>query len=309
MTSGRASPPTRRVVAVLDALAGDDGARPNLSTVARRADVSPATCLGILNELVAAGWVRRHDDNTYALGNALVALGAAARDGRPGLRQARAEMESLSDELGLVTTVSTVIGEQIVVLDTAGRPADDVPVVGSGTTFPFVAPVGMMFAAWSPDEAVDAWLARSPVELDPSKMARLRAVIDAARVDGHLVERLTNVERNLHEHLPSAGAPASDQAARQALSLALSIFVDRDYGPGELEAAGHGSVSVVAAPCFGADGDPELFLVVYVMRDGVPSGEVAAIAERLRAGCARVTAAMGGADPWPGRRADQRRTS
>lgn len=301
MATTRESPPTRRTVKVLNLLASDPRARPNLTTIARSLDISASTCLGILHELTVAGFVVRHPDHTYSLGGSLIAVGQAAREGRPGIARARVELAALSEELGAVCTASAVVGDQIVVLDMAGEPGEGAPAVHPGATFPFLAPVGLIFAAWDPDPVIDAWLARSPLAFEPAKLGRLRRVIATARQQGYLVERLTNVEVSLHRFLArGADGGGFDRSTQQALTMALAIFAERDYAHDELAGAQDTSVSVVCAPCFDADGRVELVLGVYVMRAAVRVGEVEALAARLARSCASVTASIGGRDPWRG---------
>ena len=84
MATERSSPPTHRVVSVLNLLAADPERRRTLTAIAGGAAISPATCLGILNELAHAGYIVRHPDRSYSLGGALVSVGAAARDSRAG---------------------------------------------------------------------------------------------------------------------------------------------------------------------------------------------------------------------------------
>jgi DNA-binding IclR family transcriptional regulator len=298
-SSTRSSPPTKRVLGVLNLLAAEPADRRTLTAIATALGISPATCLGILNELVAGGYLVRHPDRTYSLGGALVSLGAAARDSRPGLGPARDGLQALSDDLGRLCTASAVIGDQIVVLEAVGPSGGAAPMVRAGARFPFTAPVGLVNAAWYPDETIAAWIDRSPVALAPDKLDRMRSVIATSRQQGYLVERLTNVEPNLHRLLPMAFSGANDDAARRALGEALLIFADRDYLTDELEEPEASSVSVICAPCFDADGRPELTLGVYVMEIDVPIGEIHAVGRRLRQACDRVTAAVAGHDPWP----------
>ena len=56
---GRASPPTARVIAVLEFLARHPHDRFGLSELARRVDLSKPTCLGILTTLTDAGYLVR----------------------------------------------------------------------------------------------------------------------------------------------------------------------------------------------------------------------------------------------------------
>ena len=300
MATERNSPPTLRVVNVLNLLAEDPGRALTLTAIATQAAITPATCLGVLNELRQAGYVVRHPDRTYSLGGALVMVGAAARDSRPGIARARVELPSLADALDRLCTASSVIGDEIVVVEAAGPVNEATPPVRVGSRFPFLAPVGLVNAAWYDDATIVRWLERAPVELSAAKLARLRAVIAAARHQGYMVERLTNVEASLHRILPMTFANSGSDATRRALAEALLIFADRDYLTGELEHPKTSSVSVICAPCFDADGRPELVLGVYVMEVKVSIAAVRRTATRLRAACDAVTRSIGGRDPFRG---------
>ena len=298
MATERSSPPTLRVVNVLNLLAADPGRALSLTAIAGEAAISAATCLGILNELARAGYVVRHPDRTYSLGGALVSVGTAARDSRAGIGEARIQLRALGDELGRLCTASSVIGDEIVVLEAAGPASAGTPLVRAGSRFPFLAPVGLVNAAWHSDAVIARWLERAPVELPATKMTRLRAVITAARQQGYMVERLTNIETSLHQILPLAFANAGGDVARRALAEALLIFADRDYLTDELERPATSSVSVICAPCFDASGAPEVVLGVYVMQAKVTIAAVRRMATRLRSACDAVTASIGGHDPF-----------
>src|SRR5690625_7321263 len=60
--SGRASPPTARVLAVLEFLAAHPGEQFGLSELARRLQVSKPTCLGIVTTLTRTGYLVRDAD-------------------------------------------------------------------------------------------------------------------------------------------------------------------------------------------------------------------------------------------------------
>lgn len=295
----RRSPPTDRVMRVLELFASVAPERLGLSAVARALRLSQSTCLGILNELARSGYLARHTPGpTYSLGGALVLLGQAAQASLPGLEPGSAEAVALAADLGAVCTVSAVIGREIVVLDRRGLASGSEPFVDAGTRFPFHAPIGVMFVAWQDDAAVAEWLDRAPVELPRAQVARIRRVIRACRAEGYLVERLTEAEQQLHRFLPGLGQRDGDERVARALAHAVLVFAQRDYLPSELRQGERCSVSMISAPCFGPAATPELILSVYVMQPDVEVDRVLEVAAELRRAAARVTDAVGGRDPW-----------
>ena len=292
----RRSPPSARVTAVLGALADAAPAQRSLAEVARATSLSASTCLGILNELAAGDWVVRHRPGpTYSLGPAAVVVGQAAQRSYP----ARVGLSDLADELGLVCTAASVVGRHIVVLDRSGPPGG--PAVAPGTRFPFVAPIGVMFAAWQPDAVMKQWLDNAVVALDDERVQRTLEVVETCRSLGWMAERLTEAERTLHELLPGFDGSSGTDAVWRALAQATDIFGYRDYVRDELR-SGRCSVSVVAAPTFDRDGRPDVFLSAYVMERSITVTHLRSVATKVRAACDEITAAAGGHDPWLSRR-------
>ncbi|WP_218671094.1 helix-turn-helix domain-containing protein [Microbispora sp. GKU 823] len=107
MAVTRRSPPARRVVAVLDHLVAAGGRGLGLSALARELGISKPTCLGILTELVAAGYLVRDPATlTYGLGPALIAAGRAARRGFLAGDVARRHLEPLAERYHATCTAS-----------------------------------------------------------------------------------------------------------------------------------------------------------------------------------------------------------
>ena len=275
-----------RVPACADPLDHRQEAGPQLSTT-----------LGILNELRDVGYVGRHEDSKgYTLGAGVLELGQAARQSKPALGAARAQMLGLYADFGKVCTVATTVGGQVVVLDRVGD-ADNIGQLGTaGSRYPFDAPVGLMFVAWNSDEAVEAWLARAPIELERSRLRRMRAIIATCRQTGYLVERMTEVDVRLHRMLRLV--ERQPQAVSQAFTTAAAIFGERDYLVHELSRGTHASVSVICAPAFDVEGNSHLILSMYVLDEQVSVRDARKMAERLRQACDVVTSVEQGFDPW-----------
>src|SRR5690606_18996047 len=75
----RRSPPTERVVAVIDLLAAHPDRRFTLTEIITQLAITKATCFSLLRTRTRAGYLVRHPDKTYGLGPALVAVGRAAQ--------------------------------------------------------------------------------------------------------------------------------------------------------------------------------------------------------------------------------------
>src|SRR6476619_7573792 len=96
-TSGRTSPPTERVVAVLDFLAHHPHDRFGLSELARRLDLSKPTCLGI----------------------------HTAQESMRVDPAAREELRLLSSGYSTTVALSAVIDDRITLLELVGPPGAD----------------------------------------------------------------------------------------------------------------------------------------------------------------------------------------
>ncbi|BDH59109.1 hypothetical protein MTP03_40480 [Tsukamurella sp. PLM1] len=133
----RTSPPTERVVAVLEFLSRHERERFGISELARRVGLSKPTCLGIAATLVESGYLIRDDrDKTYRLGPALIPLGRAARTSLRADPAGGDILAGLWEAFGHPVSLSGVVGDRVTVLDVAvdpGRPA----MVKVGDSYPF----------------------------------------------------------------------------------------------------------------------------------------------------------------------------
>ena len=143
MTSLRRSPPTERVVSVLDHFAARPDARFGLSDLARALELSKPTCLGILSTLVDRGYLTCDPaTKTYGLGPALVRVGQLARTRfAVAADAARPVLARLSEQYRTNCTASAVIGESIVILASTDV-AEREPFVPVGQRYPFAPPMG-----------------------------------------------------------------------------------------------------------------------------------------------------------------------
>ena len=296
MTSARRSPPTERVVALLDHFVARDGGRYGLSDLARGTGLSKPTCLGIVTSLVESGYlVRDPQDKTYGLGPALIAAGTVARANFAAADVANRRLAELSERYDAVCTASAIVGQEVVVLAgtaPAGRPAP----TRVGQRYPFAPPVGLMYVLWDSDETFERWLATPPtlpVHLDHE---HLRAVVAECRRRGYLVEGMTDTGRRLHTLMAGVAAYDLPPEVRDLMGELASTLGERVYLGAELRARGKHPVSLLSAPTFDADGRQELVLTLGV--DAAITGtEIARRGAALVAVADAVTAEAGGRRP------------
>jgi len=244
---GRASPPTDRVVRVLDFLAAHPDQRFGLSELARRIGLSKPTCLGIVTSLSESGYlVRDPADKTYRLGPSLITLGHRAQESMRVSPAAREELRRLSARYGVTAALAGVIDDRITVLDLVA-PHGASPGVQVGQSYPFAPPVGLMFVLWD-DEAERDWLAREPTIPLRTNSARLKRVIARCRADGYLVERLTPAGRRLYALMAGMSTDLPDEL-RALLGELVSDIGERVYLPGERAEERH-DISVISAPVY-----------------------------------------------------------
>ena len=144
-----------RALQVIDLFVLNPKERFNLSEVSKRTGINTASAHALLTAMVQRGYVQRHERKTYALGPALVAAGTIALAQLDGLRIAREELDGLSNELNLEGVVSTVAGDQLLVVDTSAFASAYGAVHSIGQRMPMAPPVGSTFMAWATPEEVE----------------------------------------------------------------------------------------------------------------------------------------------------------
>ena len=288
----RQSPPTERVVALLDFLVAHQGQRFGLSELARGVGLSKPTCLGIVTALTAGGYLV-HDPVTkvYGLGPALIAAGRVAQNDFAAAALARRRLADLSARYDTACTASAVVGDQIVVLERTG-PAT----VKVGQTYPFAPPVGLMYVLWGGDRALEDWLARPPTLPSRLDRAHLRRVVGECRERGYLVESLTPAGMRLHSLMAGVAAYDLPAEVRELVGEVVSSLGERVYLGADLAARRKHPVSLIAAPTFDVEGRQELVLTLYV-GEAITGAEITRRGSALAAAADAVTAQVSGRPP------------
>ena len=296
--SGRRSPPTERVVQVLDHLVAHRNQRFGLSELARNLGISKPTCLGIVTALVEGGYLTRDSvTKSYGLGPALIVAGRAAHEGFAIGAVASRHLAPVGRAFGTTCSASTVVGDRIVVLDITAP--DGVRAAARvGEVYPFAPPVGLMYVLWGSDADLDAWLEREPTLPVRIDRERLTDVVAQCRADGYLVETLTPLGRRLHSAMAGVRADDLPPQLRELLgdmasSVGERVHLHRDEGE---DGAGSHAVSVIAAPTYDADGRQSLVVTLHV-GESIDRAQIEQRGIALVAAANAITAEIGGRPP------------
>jgi DNA-binding IclR family transcriptional regulator len=292
---GRVSPPTERVVRILDFLAGRADQRFGLSELARRLDLSKPTCLGIVTALCEAGYlVRDSSDKTYRLGPSLITLGHKAQESLRVSPAARDELRRLSARFGVTAALSGVIDDRITLLELVA-PAGVRAGVEVGQSYPFAPPVGLMFVLWD-DQALRDWLAKEPTLPLRTKTARLNRVIENCCAEGYLVERQTPGGRRLYALMAGMSSNLPDEL-RALLGELVSDIGERVYLRDESPRGRKPhDISVISAPVFDHYQRQVMVTSLHIGK-ALTDKEITECAHVLMATADTVTTQLGGTKP------------
>jgi len=291
----RASPPTERVVAILDFLARHPHDRFGLSDLARRVELSKPTCLGILTTLAESNYlIRDARDKTYRLGPRLISLGHTAQESMRVSPTAREELARLAAAYATTAALSAVIDDRITLLELVGPQSADVG-VRVGQSYPFAPPVGLMFVLWD-DEALRSWLAKEPTIPLRTDSERLERVVAECRRDGYLVERLTPSGRRLYA-LMAGMSSTLPQELRALLGEMISDVGERVYLASETDGTARSKkrhdISVISAPVFDHHRRQAMVMSLQIGR-ALTDAEIAKRARSLMVSASALTAQLGG---------------
>ncbi len=245
-TAGQASPPTERVIAVMEMLGADPGRQFTLAEISRGLGISRATGHAILATLVAHEWVTRDPQLArYAWGPAIAGLAKPAD-------LFRDELAELAAATGTQVYLARRDASSLVIIDVAGETLT-APRIGRGTKTPFVAPFGRDYVAWSTPEAQQAWL-EAIGQPSPALRKRISAVLTETRRRGFVVERLTREYLRVYSALQALSGDGEVDAITAQLARAFADLSVIDVLPGELTAGATHSIATVSAPITTADG-------------------------------------------------------
>ncbi len=239
-SAAAASPPTHRVVQVIELLSRHPAEHLSLARIVRDTGLSRATAHAVLTQLTADGWTARDADGNYGLGLNLLTVARRAEAAFPLRRLAAEPMRELSARRRTPVFLAERDTESIVITEVVGTPS--VPWIRAGRHLPLAPPVAREFVAWASDSERTAWLNRA----DPAHHDRLEAVLAAVRDRGYSVERLADESAPMLEALAALRHSPITDPLRNRLGAMIADLITIDYLPDEL--GDENAVVTVAAP-------------------------------------------------------------
>lgn len=281
-----ASPPTERVLDVLELLARDADRDLTLTDVVRELGITYATAHAILATLGARGWVRRDATaKSYTLGPALGIVAQQAEHTDSLERRARATAAGLVPEFGFSMSVTQIIAGAVVItafFAPAGSDARAHP----GDRVPLAAPFGVGFMAWEPAAVRRAWVERAGIA-NASLRERLEATLAAIRERGFAVERMTESARPVLELAKNLPTDVVSDDMREIINRLVVEITSPRHLPDDLRAAPKAHVSTIAAPVFDRTRRVQINLCVHPFQ-ALPGRRIEQLGRALRQAAGRI---------------------
>ena len=287
------SPPTDRVVDVMEMLAVEPDRRFSLAQICRTQGITRATGHAVLATLVDRGWVNRDDaDTTYRLGDRMGAV--FARGQAPG-RVLDDLLRALGRDLDMPVSLATLRNRFLVVTDTVAPPSV-APPVSAGLALPVIAPFGREYVAWADDDVRAEWLRVVPAQ-SPALLARLDAVLAAVRARGFTVDRLSRPLVRVHAALQALGADIVVDELSASLAATYAELATVDVTDDELDSGDDVSVATISVPIVSRDRPRAVTMSLAAQPFArLSPADIRGVADALRDAAARAQTALAAAD-------------
>lgn len=174
---------------------------------------------------------------------------------------ARPKLEKVSSDFSVHTAASALVGQHVIQLAWVGADKMDLGTNLVGLRLPFVAPFGLLFAAWESDQVREGWLSRHNADEDIRRillsdvtrarsqgwavipdhaaLREIEASIGQIAADGRLPDSIRELETQIagfaHEYATLTGdrprglsVPVFDHTGRVALTLTAQRLPEMD---------------------------------------------------------------------------------
>ncbi|MGI9161803.1 MAG: helix-turn-helix domain-containing protein [Mycobacterium sp.] len=266
------SPPTERVIAVIQLLGSEPARQFTLAEICRSLNISRATGHAILTTLTAHDWVTRDPASAeYAWGPAMASLTKPAQS-----LMYRGELQALAAETGTQVSLTRREGRTLAIVETVGECLTG-PRISAGLRTPLVAPFGRDYIAGASAEAQTSWL-EAIGEPDPGLRRRMAAVLTEIRQRGYVVERLTREYVRVYTALRALSGDGEIDMITTQLARAFADLTTIDVLPDEMNSTAGHSIATVSAPITDTEGAVIMSVTaaVFATMSGDAVGELGA---------------------------------
>ncbi|MFC4373872.1 helix-turn-helix domain-containing protein [Nocardia halotolerans] len=282
-----ASPPTERVVAVVELLAATR-ARLTAAAVADELGLSRSTVAAVLATLEARNWVLRGADLTYRLGPGLPGPAAGPAGALPpGIQD---ELRDLARRVGCGVALSVVTETTLTFVAVAGQHGRVPAGVEVGTRLPLRAPAAASVVAFAAPPRRRTWLDTA----DPTQRRELDTALTEIRATGVAVWGIDpddlgtlDVLTEVAGHLPHS--PATGPLRRRVLGL-LADLSGYPHTTAELDTDAELPIAYLSAPVFDHDRVPRWELQIGPLRPAVSRPEREHYRREIRTSAHRLSA-------------------
>jgi DNA-binding IclR family transcriptional regulator len=290
-TDGPHSNSAARAIAIIEFLATRPTETFSVSEIARRVSLNKSTAYTLLRTLHRAGWAFRSPvDLQYGIGPTLTVIGEAAAQALPEVSFARPVMQRLASEFHRECVLSTVVGEEIVVLHTTGPAELGPPWSRPGSRTPCSPPFGTVFVAWQDQASQKEWYGRGTV-VSPERFEELHEDLEMIRNRGFVATMSTSVDSQLAQLLDELGEKATAEDFRRIREKRLSLLPPIEYLVGTDESVGSLMIDQLQAPIF--DGDEARYaLTIRGINEELNLAALSDAGRRVRLACDEITAAI-----------------
>lgn len=277
------SPPTERVVSIMQLLGSQPARAFSLAEIARELGISRATGHAILTTLAAHHWVVRDSATAaYFCGPGIASLVKPASD-----RIFHGVLRELAESTATQAFLARRDANTIVVVDSAGQSASGMR-IDLGLRMPLVAPFGRDYVAYSAASSQRAWL-QGIGKPSAALSRRITAVITEIRERGYAVERLSREYVRVYTALRALGGDAEPDAITARLARAYADLTVIDVLRAELTGNSTHSIATISAPILDEDGVASMSITAAPFAN-LAAVEVEKLGEHVRAAARRIEA-------------------
>jgi DNA-binding IclR family transcriptional regulator len=291
-SDGSFSNSAARAIAIVEFLAIRPTETFTVAEIARRVGLNKSTTYTLIRTLRRAGWAFRSPiDLRYGIGPTVIVLGEAAAQALPEVSFARPIMERLASDFGRECVLSTLVGDEIVVLASTGPSELGTLWNRPGSKSPCSPPFGSLFMAWQDPQQQKRWFERGTV-VSVERFEELAADLELIKRRGFVATLKSTVEAQLAQVMRDIQTTTTLEDLRRIQANRMSLLTPDEYLVGSEDGVDSLSIRSLQAPIF--DGEVVGYALTVASIDEVWDFErLREMGSKVRNAADEVSAAIG----------------